>query len=305
MKMRLLAKMLLFVLVPALIGLVVVAAVNYGASRNVLRSQLMADLDSMTDLQLSELRTASALLRGVLRSTTDVPQIVAYLEARANGAPADTLKVLDQRATSYLRDMNDNYSLLDGIGVTDPAGKIVLHSDAASVGLDISARQYFNESMRSGDYGVEDVQNKTNKDGANTIAAEFRTNDEDNELRRTAQNFRIETISVEPQPDTDPDDQGGSGNSGGQGGNGGQGGRGGQSGNSGSGNTVTVTATGGNSSDGQVPGQAAENAAGTASGSTVPQTGDSLPYTLCAVLALVSACGLAGLLIRRRKFSRK
>ena len=170
MKMRLLAKMLLFVLVPALIGLVVVAAVNYGASRNVLRSQLMADLDSMTDLQLSELRTASALLRGVLRSTTDVPQIVAYLEARANGAPADTLKVLDQRATSYLRDMNDNYSLLDGIGVTDPAGKIVLHSDAASVGLDISARQYFNESMRSGDYGVEDVQNKTNKRTATIIS---------------------------------------------------------------------------------------------------------------------------------------
>lgn len=88
MKMRLLTKMLLFVLVPALIGLVVVAAVNYGASRSVLRTQLMADLDSMTELQLGELRTASTLLRGVLRSTTDVPQIVAYLEARANGAPA-------------------------------------------------------------------------------------------------------------------------------------------------------------------------------------------------------------------------
>ena len=170
MKMRLLTKMLLFVLVPALIGLVVVAAVNYGASRNVLRTQLMADLDSMAELQLGELRTASTLLRGVLRSTTDVPQIVAYPEARANGATADTLKELDERATSYLRDMNDNYSLLDGIGVTDPAGKIVLHSDAASVGLDISARQYFNESMRSGDYGVEDVQNKTNKRTATIIS---------------------------------------------------------------------------------------------------------------------------------------
>ena len=146
------------------------AAVNYGASRSVLRTQLMADLDSMAELQLGELRTASTLLRGVLRSTTDVPQIVAYLEARANGAPSDTLKELDQRATSYLRDMNDNYSLLDGIGVTDPAGKIVLHSDAASVGLDISARQYFNESMRSGDYGVEDVQNKTNKRTATIIS---------------------------------------------------------------------------------------------------------------------------------------
>uniref|UniRef100_UPI00260E8179 hypothetical protein n=1 Tax=uncultured Desulfovibrio sp. TaxID=167968 RepID=UPI00260E8179 len=81
------------------------AAVNYGASRSVLRTQLMADLDSMAELQLGELRTASTLLRGVLRSTTDVPQIVAYLEARANGAPSDTLKELDQRATSYLRDM--------------------------------------------------------------------------------------------------------------------------------------------------------------------------------------------------------
>lgn len=170
MKMRLLTKMLLFVLVPALIGLVVVAAVNYGASRNTLRAQLMEDLDTMANLQLSELRTASTLLRGVLRSTTDVPQIVAYLEALAGGAPADTLKELEQRATSYLRDMNDNYSLLDGIGVTDPAGKIVLHSDAPSVGLDIGGRQYFQESMRSGDYGVEDVQNKTNKRTASIIS---------------------------------------------------------------------------------------------------------------------------------------
>lgn len=170
MKMRLLTKMLLFVLVPALIGLVVVAAVNYGASRSALRTQLMADLNSMTDLQLGELRTASTLLRGVLRSTTDVPQLVAYLEARANGSPADTLKELEQRATSYLRDMNDNYSLLDGIGVTDPAGKIVLHSDAASVGLDISARRYFGESMSTGGYGVEDVQNKTNKRTATIIS---------------------------------------------------------------------------------------------------------------------------------------
>ena len=97
MKMRLLTKMLLFVLVPALIGLVV-AAVNYGASRNTLRAQLMEDLDTMANLQLSELRTASTLLRGVLRSTTDVPQIVAYLEALAGGAPADTLKELEQRA---------------------------------------------------------------------------------------------------------------------------------------------------------------------------------------------------------------
>ena len=169
MKMRLLTKMLLFVLVPALIGLVV-AAVNYGASRNTLRAQLMEDLDTMANLQLSELRTASTLLRGVLRSTTDVPQIVAYLEALAGGAPADTLKELEQRATSYLRDMNDNYSLLDGIGVTDPAGKIVLHSDAPSVGLDIGGRQYFKESMRSGDYGVEDVQNKTNKRTASIIS---------------------------------------------------------------------------------------------------------------------------------------
>lgn len=168
--MRLLTKMLLFVLVPALIGLVVVAAVNYGASRSTLRTQLMADLGTMTDLQLSELRTASTLLRGILRSSTEVPQIVAYLEARANGGQADTLKELEQRATSYLRDMDANYTLLDGIGVTDPAGKIVLHSDAASVGLDISARQYFNESMRSGDFGVEDVQNKTNKRTATIIS---------------------------------------------------------------------------------------------------------------------------------------
>ena len=121
--------------------------------------------------------------------------------------------------------------------------------------------------------------------GANTIAAEFRTTDGKNELKRTAQNFRLPDLSEEED---------GSGGNGGQGGSGGQGNSGGQDG---SGNTATVTVTGSGSSAGQVSGQAAANAAGTANGSTVPQTSDSLPYTLCVVLALVSACGLAGLVI--------
>ncbi len=236
-----------------------------------------------------------------------------------------TLTVKDNTNDNVYNETDEGYTLLASIGedknndhdfvLTDTGEDVQFWSEGE---LDEFVDLWLNgEKLEEGvDYTAvhgstritissQTMQNKTNKDGANTIAAEFRTNDEDNELRRTAQNFRIETISVEPQPDTDPDDQGGSGNSGGQGDNGSQGGSGGQSGNSGSGNTVTVTATGGNSSDGQVPGQAAENAAGTASGSTVPQTGDSLPYMLCAVLALVSACGLAGLLIRRRKFSRK
>ena len=127
--------------------------------------------------------------------------------------------------------------------------------------------------------------------GANTIAAEFRTTDGTNELKRTAQNFRLPDLSEEE------DGNGGQGGSGSQGGNGGQGNSGGQDG---SGNTATVTVTGSGSSAGQVSGQAAANAAGTANGSTVPQTSDSLPYTLCVVLALVSACGLAGLLIYRK-----
>lgn len=55
----------------------------------------MADLNTMTDLQLSELRTASTLLRGVLRSTVDSPQLAAYLEALAGGASAENLKELE------------------------------------------------------------------------------------------------------------------------------------------------------------------------------------------------------------------
>lgn len=131
--------------------------------------------------------------------------------------------------------------------------------------------------------------------GANTIAAEFRTTDGTNELKRTAQNFRLPDLSEEE------DGSGGNGGNGGQGGSqGGNGGQGNSGGQDGSGNTATVTVTGSGSSAGQVSGQAAANAAGTANGSTVPQTSDSLPYTLCVVLALVSACGLAGLLIYRK-----
>ena len=146
------------------------AAVNYVASRDALRTQLAADLTTMTDLQLSELRTASTLLRGVLRSTVEAPQLVSYLEARADGAPTETLKELGARATSFLQNMDRTYSLIDGVGVTDPAGRIVLHSDEASLGLDVSARQYFRASMSSGDYGVEDVQNKTNKRTASIVS---------------------------------------------------------------------------------------------------------------------------------------
>ncbi len=110
-------------------------------------------------------------------------------------------------------------------------------------------------------------ENKS-KSGSNTISAEFR--DEDGNLKRTSQNFTVETDRPDENPGTgNKPGIGGSGGVGGGSGTGGSGGSGGGSGTGGSGGS------GGGSGSGGSGGSNSGSGSGSGGNSAMPYTNDS------------------------------
>jgi hypothetical protein len=110
-------------------------------------------------------------------------------------------------------------------------------------------------------------ENKS-KSGSNTISAEFR--DEDGNLKRTSQNFTVETDKPDENPGTgNKPGIGGSGGVGGGSGTGGSGGSGGGSGTGGSGGS------GGGSGSGGSGGSNSGSGSGSGGNSAMPYTNDS------------------------------
>ncbi|MCI9502433.1 MAG: leucine-rich repeat protein, partial [Hungatella sp.] len=110
-------------------------------------------------------------------------------------------------------------------------------------------------------------ENKS-KSGSNTISAEFR--DENGDVKRTSQNFTVETDKPDENPGTG--NKPGTGGSGGIGGGSGSGGSGGTGGGSGSG---SGGGTGGGSGSGGSGGSNSGSGSGSGGNSAMPYTNDS------------------------------
>ena len=138
-----------------------------------------------------------------------------------------TLKVKDNTNTNVYEATDEGYEILDSIG-SDETGTydFVLTEDGDQMFVSNGEFDNFVDLWLNGEKLIEGedytkvagstritirsqtFKNKANQDGYNTIAAEFRESDsENNELRRTAQNFRL-NLSSTTDPDegtTDPD----------------------------------------------------------------------------------------------------
>ena len=139
-----------------------------------------------------------------------------------------TLKVKDNTNTNVYEATDEGYEILDSIG-SDETGTydFVLTEDGDQMFVSNGEFDNFVDLWLNGEKLIEGedytkvagstritirsqtFKNKANQDGYNTIAAEFRESDsENNELRRTAQNFRL-NLSSTTDPDegtTDPDE---------------------------------------------------------------------------------------------------
>ena len=73
MKLRLLPKLLLFILLPALLGLCAVSWFSYKSAENALDAQISEDLNLLVASETSQLDSMTGLLRDVLKNRDHRP----------------------------------------------------------------------------------------------------------------------------------------------------------------------------------------------------------------------------------------
>ena len=150
MKLSIMQKMLLFILMPVILGLAAVTLFNYNAARTALNNQIGEELQLVLSEQKNELTNTVALLGTTMDNFGRDAEVVEYLRGKSD----PTLMSLGEsaRLERHLQESIDllskEYALLRDVGLADISGTVLLHSTASFVGSNIADREYFQAALR-------------------------------------------------------------------------------------------------------------------------------------------------------------
>ena len=150
MKLSIMQKMLLFILMPVILGLAAVTLFNYNAARTARNNQIGEELQLVLSGQKNELTNTVALLGTTMDNFGRDAEVVEYLRGKSD----PTLMSLGEsaRLERHLQESIDllskEYALLRDVGLADISGTVLLHSTASFVGSNIADREYFQAALR-------------------------------------------------------------------------------------------------------------------------------------------------------------
>lgn len=145
MKLRLLAKMVLFILLPAIAGLVILSVVSGQLAQQGMRVQIEEELTLSTGVQASEVYNILQMLQRVTINLSEVPSINEALLAHDEGKATPELL---QAAEVALHDVRRNFVRIRDAGIIAPNGVVLVHTAPGFAGQSLKERVYFAESMQ-------------------------------------------------------------------------------------------------------------------------------------------------------------
>ena len=166
MKLRLLPKLLLFILLPALLGLCAVSWFSYKSAENALDAQISEDLNLLVASETSQLDSMTGLLRDVLKNAATIAHIRNFLKAGSDEEKA-SLRAGMQQA---LKSASTDFPLLTDVALIAPDGVVVGHTSAKGIGMNLAERFYFKQSMQ-GKSAVQNTKSKTTGQITSIISA--------------------------------------------------------------------------------------------------------------------------------------
>ena len=119
MKLPLLYKMLLWILLPSLLGLSAVTIGSYMQAKGSLDTQIAEELKQTVLSETSQLKSVTTdLLRNVLNNNARSTAVHAYLKGGSDGEKNALRPAMQQ----VLDNLIQNFSLLTGVGLIGPDG---------------------------------------------------------------------------------------------------------------------------------------------------------------------------------------
>ena len=166
MKLRLLSKMLLSILTPAIAGLLLVAGASYKMSEDMLREQIRNDAVALLRCQSIGLHAMLKVMEESLSMITVDTRVLNYLDAVNNKTPEALTHAMFSDADTALNNFVTLNSNFDFCGVASADGKAIAHHltgethPSKSVGVSFSDRIYYQRGMK-GEKTIVGVVSKT------------------------------------------------------------------------------------------------------------------------------------------------
>ena len=155
MKLGLLAKMSLYILIPSLVGLGLVAGVSHQMSENALRKQTRQDIAAILKGQEVGLNAVFQSMKEALAQIAENRRLRLYLESYAKNPVIDHNDELFLHAIDALKNFTAVNSNIATCGLIAPDGKVIVHSKkgdtqkfSSTIGDDFSKRTYFINGMK-------------------------------------------------------------------------------------------------------------------------------------------------------------
>ena len=137
--------MLLWILLPSLLGLSAVTIGSYMQAKDSLDTQIAEELKQTVLSETSQLKSVTTdLLRNVLNNNARITAVHAYLKGGSDGEKNALRPAMQQ----VLDNLIQNFSLLTGVGLIGPDGIVQGHTDAGGRGQNFGSRPYFQESIQ-------------------------------------------------------------------------------------------------------------------------------------------------------------
>lgn len=175
LKMRLITRMLVFFLLPAMAGLTIMSCVDFYLSRQAITSQIEEELTLVTDGQVEALTNVVSMLKSVTTNLADAKRITDTLSAidRLGGFnPKDvpaSLVPLQKLAQQTLDTVANHFPRVSGAGLVDVHGRVIAHTQQAFIGSSVADRAYFKQALQ-GKTGFENVQSRASKSLATIVS---------------------------------------------------------------------------------------------------------------------------------------
>ena len=150
MKLGLLTKMSLYILIPSLLGLALVAGVSHQMSENALRQQTRQDIAAILKGQEVGLNAVFQSMKEALAQIAENRRLRLFLESYAKNPTIDHNDELFLHAIDALKNFTAVNSNIATCGLIAPDGKVIVHSKkgdtqkfSSTIGEDFSKRTYF------------------------------------------------------------------------------------------------------------------------------------------------------------------
>ena len=170
MKLRLLPKMLLGILLPAVLALATLTAVSVYTARDGMYQQVFGLIKTSTSLEHTALEDMLDIFsNGVVQNFAEVARTKRYLAEEAKDPASPDLQALQPGIQESADEVARNYKRLQSACIVNAKGVIIANNNPARIGQSVASESFFKRAM-AGETCIENLINPATQSVRSVIA---------------------------------------------------------------------------------------------------------------------------------------